>query len=468
MEHDRRRFHARRDAFRASSIWRGLDGLFGSYMAVAHGLDGDCKRLGGNDRPTWPMGIWAEAGAAGGFQREGRMMRDRTLAIKITLLFTATLTIMAGTTVAPSLPAIRQIFAATPNVEIMSRMVLTLPSLFVALFAPVAGMLADRFGRKTLLIASIFLYSVSGMSGLFVDSLAGLLIGRAALGLAIGGIMTIGTTLVGDYFDGAQREQYLGMQQAFTQFGGVAFVVAGGLLADIHWRAPFAVYLVALLILPAAAAFLIEPVRGRSRMANAGQAEPAVKWGLVALLALTAFLVNALFYTVPSQLPFFLRELGIAAASSAGYAIGIFNFAGALAALNFGRLRSACGVSGILAAGLALMTIGFWLLAPSDEMTSILFALAVMGCGLGFVIPSVMSTTIMIAPPQSRGRIAGIVTASMFLGHFTSPLASQPWITWLGFAATYRGIGFLFAGMAGMAMVAVWIERRTTATPRWL
>lgn len=428
---------------------------------------GGYRHLGSGDRPR-PMHACVEAGPIRGIPREGGMMGDRTLAIKITLLLIATLTIMAGTTVAPSLPAIRQIFASTPYVEIMSRMVLTLPSLFVALFAPVAGVLADRFGRKKLLIGSILLYSIAGMSGLFADSLAGLLIGRAALGLAIGGIMTIGTTLVGDYFDGAQREQYLGMQQAFTQFGGVVFVVAGGLLADLHWRAPFAVYLVALIILPAAAAFLIEPARSRSRVANAGVAGPGAKWSLVALLALTAFLVNALFYTVPSQLPFFLRELGIATASSAGYAIGIFNFAGALAALNFGRLRSGFGVPGILATGLALMTTGFWLLAPSDGMPSVLFALAIMGSGLGFVMPSIMSTTIMIAPAQSRGRIAGIVTASMFLGHFTSPLASQPWITWLGFAATYRGIGFVFAAMAGLAMAAVWIQRRATAAPRWL
>ena len=103
------------------------------------------------------------------------------LARKITLLFIATMTIMAGATISPALPAIEQVFRSTEHVELMSRMVLTLPSIFVAACAPIAGALADRFGRKKLLIASIVLYGVSGVSGLFVDSLVALLgrVGRA-------------------------------------------------------------------------------------------------------------------------------------------------------------------------------------------------------------------------------------------------------------------------------------------------
>lgn len=386
-------------------------------------------------------------------------MAEKSLALKMTLLFVATLTIMAGTTVAPSLPAIEQTFLSTPHVDIMSRMVLTLPSVFVAFCAPVAGVLADRFGRKRLLLGAILLYSLSGMSGLFAGSLAGLLVGRAFLGLAIGAIMTIGTALVGDYFEGPARERYLGLQQAFTQIGGVVFVVAGGLLADLHWRAPFAVYAVALLILPAALLFLTEPVRNNKSIKAGGEQDLAVNWLLVAVLALAVFLVNALFYTIPSQLPFFLRELGVFSGSIAGYAIGIFNLAGALAALNFGRLRARASVTAIIAAGLVSMATGFALLAMAGGLLAMLSSLAVVGFGLGVVMPGIMSTTIMLAPPRLRGRIAGIVTASMFLGHFISPLASQPWIARFGFAATYRDIAVIFAAMAALAVLAAILQR---------
>ncbi|CVI57237.1 MFS transporter [Agrobacterium leguminum] len=386
-------------------------------------------------------------------------MAEKSFALKVTLLFVATLTIMAGTTVAPSLPAIEQTFLSTPHVDIMSRMVLTLPSVFVAFCAPIAGVLADRFGRKRLLLGAILLYSLSGMSGLFAESLTGLLVGRAFLGLAIGAIMTIGTALVGDYFEGPARERYLGLQQAFTQIGGVVFVVAGGLLADLHWRAPFAVYAVALLILPAALFFLTEPVRSDSRIKAGGEQDFAVNWLLVGVLALAVFLVNALFYTIPSQLPFFLRELGVFSGSIAGYAIGIFNLAGALAALNFGRLRARASVTAIIAAGLVSMATGFALLAMAEGLVAMLSSLAVVGFGLGVVMPGIMSTTIMLAPLGLHGRIAGIVTASMFLGHFISPLASQPWIARFGFAAAYRDIAMIFAAMAGLAVMAAILQR---------
>lgn len=403
--------------------------------------------------------IWPRPQPALPFQG-GMTMAENSTALKITLLFVATLTIMAGTTVAPSLPAIEQNFLSTANVGLLSRMVLTLPSVFVALCAPVAGMLADRFGRKRLLLGAILLYSLSGISGLFADSLAGLLVGRAFLGLAIGGIMTIGTALVGDYFEGPARERYLGLQQAFTQLGGVFFVVAGGLLADIHWRAPFAVYAVALLILPAALLFLKEPARGYSRGGESGPAF-AVNWPLVAVLAVAVFLVNALFYTIPSQLPFFMRELGVFSGSVAGYAIGIFNLAGALTALNFARLRRHMGVAAILAVGLVLMAMGFALLAMAGGLVFMLSAVGVAGLGLGLVMPAIMSTTIMLAPLRLRGRIAGIVTASMFLGHFISPLASQPWIARFGFATAYRDIAVVFATMAGLALLAALVQRWT-------
>src|SRR5690606_34962094 len=115
----------------------------------------------------------------------------RLAARRLVLLLVATLTIMAGIIIAPSLPAIETRFADSEHIGLLSRMVLTLPSLFVALSAPLAGMLADRFGRKGLLVMAIALYGVSGASGLIADSLIALLAGRAVLGIAIGAIITL-------------------------------------------------------------------------------------------------------------------------------------------------------------------------------------------------------------------------------------------------------------------------------------
>ncbi|MGO1766600.1 MAG: MFS transporter, partial [Advenella sp.] len=187
-------------------------------------------------------------------------MSSRSLAgRKLVLLLVATLTIMAGIIIAPSLPAIESRFGDSDHIALLSRMVLTLPSLFVAMSAPLAGILADRYGRKKLLVGAIALYGIAGASGLIADSLPMLLTGRAILGIAIGGIITLNTALIGDYFTGAEREKYLGLQQAFVQLGGVVFVMSGGLLAELHWRMPFVIYGAALILIPAVIIFLTEP-----------------------------------------------------------------------------------------------------------------------------------------------------------------------------------------------------------------
>lgn len=379
--------------------------------------------------------------------------------LRVTLLLVASLTIMAGTVVAPALPAIREVFGDQANVDLLSRMVLTLPALFVAFCAPIAGAVADRFGRRNLLIASVLLYAIAGMSGLVAQSLTMLLVGRAALGLAIGAIMTVGTALVGDYFEGEERARFLGLQQAFTQLGGVVFVAGGGVLSDLHWRAPFAIYGLALLVLLAVFLFVQEPNRPRQQAASS---TPVVwNWPLIFLLCVLAYLVNALFYTVPVQLAFFLRELGLPRPSTAGYAIGLFNLVAAITALNYGRLRGGLSAQGIFALSLGVMGIGFCLLSYATGWVPAFAALAIMGAGLGFTMPNLIASTIQVAAPAARGRVAGLLTSSMFLGHFTSPIASQPVVARLGYATTYLGVGFVFLAIAAVALVAFAINRRS-------
>ena len=76
------------------------------------------------------------------------MQRDpNTISIKAVLLIGSTMTVMAGATIAASLPQMSKVFAHQENAEFLSKLVLTLPALFIALFSPVAGWVADKAGR---------------------------------------------------------------------------------------------------------------------------------------------------------------------------------------------------------------------------------------------------------------------------------------------------------------------------------
>jgi MFS family permease len=123
---------------------------------------------------------------------------------------------------------------------VLVRLVLTITSLAIELSAPLAGIVADRAGRKPVLVGRLALYAVAGVAGYFVDSLAVLLVTRTVLGIAVGGVMTAVSATITDWFDGPKRASFLGLQQAFASIGGVVFLPLAGLLAtsDAARRTP--------------------------------------------------------------------------------------------------------------------------------------------------------------------------------------------------------------------------------------
>ncbi len=375
-----------------------------------------------------------------------------------TLLFVSTLTIMSGATISASLPGIAARFADVENVALLSRLVLTLPAVFIALFSPAAGFLVDRFGRKPLLTVSLALFAIAGASGLVLDTLPGLLVGRAVLGLAVGGIMTATTALVGDFFQGPARDRYMGLQQAFVGVGGTLFLTGGGFLAEIHWRGPFLIYTVAILLVPAALAFLPEPRRARPASLATGEGALGGRaTALLALLFLAAAVNMIAFYMIPTQLPFYLESLGFAAPSLAGTAIGAGQLVGVVSALAFAPFRRLAGIMGVFGLGFVSAGLSFLLLSSAESYAGVLAAMAVSGVCMGTIMPNFAAAAMLLAPPARRGRVSGLLVSSIFAGQFLSPLVSQPLIAASGYDGAYAIVGSVVLVFGVMAFALRWL-----------
>ncbi|WP_346837361.1 MFS transporter [Microbulbifer sp. SAOS-129_SWC] len=389
-------------------------------------------------------------------------VRD-SLPQRITLLCLAALTVMAGATVVPSLPALQDHFADSNHSELLSKMVLTLPALSIALGAPLAGVAADRWGRLPLLLGALLLYALAGTSGLIADSLPALLAGRALLGLAAAGTMTAVTALAGDYYRGTQRKNFMGSKAAFVSFGGVVFLLIGGLLADWHWRAPFAVYALALLLLPAVLRNLRELPRFTDTAAATAEQAPAHNRPLLAAVLGAALLASLAFFLIPTQMPFLLRELGITQPSRAGLAIGCGNLAAAVSALLLYR-RLRLRNSGLVAASFAVMGTGLLLVTSAEGYGVLILALVLFGLGKGVLMPHLAARALELAPAALRGRVAGALTASLFLGQFLSPLASQPLVAHFGLTAGFAVMGTVLLLVAAATAAAIcWPDYKMNA-----
>ena len=382
------------------------------------------------------------------------------------LMLASMLTIMSNATITPSLPGLEAAFADDPLAPILTRLLITAPSLLVAIVAPFAGGLTDRLGRRRPLLAGLVIYAVAGTAGLYLNTLEAILASRLALGLGVAAIMTSQAALVGDYFEGPARGRLMGYQMAATNIGGLVFVTVAGALAASDPRLPFLIYGLAALLFPLLAAILPEPPRFASQPGTgsvAGDAEPG--WQLtVTIMAAAAGLTFVIFYAVPTQVPYHLQNEGLSHPRDAGIVMGAMMFAAAVMSVISGWIRPWLGRIGTPVTGYLSLAAGFAGLSIGHSLGLAMLSTALIGAGLGFCMPTFITTALNVTPARHRGLITGLITAAIFLGQFLSPLASQPLTTHLGYSGAFRVGAFAFVALAFLLTLA--LRRQTPHATR--
>lgn len=370
--------------------------------------------------------------------------------VKITLLLASTLTVMAGAAIAPALPSISTYFAEVPQVDLLTKLLLTLPALFIALFSPVIGFLLDRFGKMAIFQASMLLYVIAGSSGFVLANLPMLLVSRALLGIAVAGIMTTAVTLAGDYFEGQERNKFLGTQAAVMAFGGTVFVTISGLLADFGWRYPFLIYSLALPVLVMSRLYLFEPQpssEDQQKSVN-GFRGLGDKIPILILIYATAFLGMVTFYVIPVQSPFLLKEIGADRPSMQSVGLILATIMAATMAQNYARILRFLGYRGVFALCFGVMGVGFIITATAHQYYQAIIGFFLAGGGAGLMMPNANTWLMELSPPNMRGRIMGATTMAIFFGQFFSPIFFQPLVRIQGLQGAHLTGGFFLLGLA--------------------
>lgn len=385
-------------------------------------------------------------------------MTDRSTLTTLTLLIAATMTIMAGATIAPALPEIDIVFG--PDEGLRVRLLLTITALAIAIGAPVAGALGDRLGRVRVLGGSVLLYLIAGSAGLYLSDLTFLLASRVLLGLAVAGVMTSVGGLIGDLYDGPARDRMLGLQGAAMGFGGVIFLGLGGVLASIGWRAPFLIYL-----LPAVLLILIPRALADAPKASGSPDTTApvatLPMTTVLTIATAAFVGMIAFYTTPVQLPFLLAERGVTSPTASGAMLAGLTLVSALTGLAYGRIAARAGRR--VLSSLTFLSIGAGLaLIGAIPTIGTLAGLALVGLGMGLMMPTLSRWLLSATPPPARGRAMGVMTSALFAGQFLSPLLLAPAIAAYGLPAAF----LVSAALSMLVAVCLWAVPDTAPSPQ--
>ncbi|MDR2905982.1 MAG: MFS transporter [Helicobacteraceae bacterium] len=389
-------------------------------------------------------------------------MQENNPKVKVVLWLVASLTMLSGAAISASLPGISSHFlppnpAGGEENEILSRLILTIPAIAIAITAPFAGVIVHKFGRMKPLYIGLVLYALFGVSGIFAETIAQMLIGRVGLGVAVAVIMTVGTTLTGDYFQSEEeRAKFMSMQGVFVTLSGVFFLSGGGLLSDLSWRAPFSVYFVSLAILPLVILYLYEPPRPKetptkqeSSLFGAGG-----YWSAFPVFCV-AFFTMVIFFIVPTQLPFLVMETLGGSGKETGLIMGTGPLFAAIASYNYNRLRRRFSLREIyifvcVSQGLGLAAVGF---ASAPWQLYAPFVLA--GLGNGLAMANAYIWFLQVAAPAKRAKLSGILTGSFFFGQFSSPLFVHPLLAFMSLNKVFS----LFGAFLLIAALTLFIAR---------
>ena len=419
--------------------------------------------------------------------------RDRTVQAVLASTLLAPLGVPL---VAPALPVVRDVFGLTD-----AEASLLVSAYFVVgiLVSPFVGLLADRVGRKRVLVPALAVFSLSGLAGYAAPDYAALLALRAVQGTAAAALFVTTVTIIGDAFEGTRRNAVLGANVAALSVGAAVFPVLGGALVAVSWNTPFLAYALGLPVALFAHLALEEPAREAAdvRSSNARDARNArdatdaataagdersptptaeghrvgylrgaaatLTLGTLALLG-TAFLTEfLLFGTLVTALPFLLTATYGLTPLAVGLTLTAAEAGSVVAAAASGRLARTLSNGWLVTLGFACYgaaLIGVYL-APSPAFVAL--AVAVFGAGLGVSMPAVDAAVSERVPAAYRAGLLGLRNSTTFLGRASGPVA----FTAAAVAVGYRPLlGLTAVGVLVAAAVAAAASARASEAAR--
>lgn len=372
----------------------------------------------------------------------------------LTLLLGSIISVISAVGIATAIPDMSVYFRDVPNSEFLVKLVLTIPSLAIALTAFFFGYLLDKWGRKPILILGLIIYVLAGTSGFIIDSLYILLLSRVVLGLAVAGTISGITTLLIDYFHGKELEKYMGYQGAFLAIGGLFTLSISGVLADIGWKYPFLIHLFGLLILPGIIFFISEPkIPATPKLEINSEIGIEVRYKPIFGIYALGFVSMLFIFIFPVQLPFLLKsQLGLSN-TQVGLFLAFQTPIAIIISINYSKIKALLSFQLMFALIFLSIGINHLIVAMSTNYSVILFSMLFGGVSLGLFPPTLNVWLASVISPDIRGRAISGLTTFIFLAQFMTPIVTQPLVESIGLVQVFGYTGIVSLILFGVMIV---------------
>jgi MFS family permease len=330
--------------------------------------------------------------------------------------------------------------------------------------APFIGLLADRLGRKKIVIPSLYLFGLAGFCSGAVDSLEAVIGWRFLQGIGSAALGTLSITMIADLYEGPQRVRYFGYNMAVNSIGMVLFPLLGAVLVLYSWRFPFYASALAIPVALYNQFFLsyeekLNPLNTRDYINNLLRSLADRRVLLAAYLNFTSFIMlggafltfYALFFAenLPASLQLFGSEW--AREVVAGLAMSLFSIVVGVVSFKLGAIHARIGFHRVL--GLAFLSYAgsLYLFQASTSLSLMLLAVMWLGAAHGTAMPSIVALYTRLAPAGMTASYVSLNSLVFRLGQTLGPVLM---------AAVYMVTGdlhsvFQLAAMLGIPAAAV-------------
>lgn len=343
---------------------------------------------------------------------------DRNLYIIFTITLMA---VMGVASITPAFPEIIKEFGIDKKEVTLLITCFTLPGI---LLAPLMGILADRIGRKTIIIPALFLFAITGFLCVFTKSFESLLILRFFQGVGMAPLGMLNTTMIGDLYEGNTRNAAMGYVSGVLSIGTASYPAIGGVLADISWNAPFYLPLLAIPVGFSVIFMLKNPEPDNNtdlkeyfkRTWKTINRKPV--WGLF-LNTLLMFVV--LYGAYLSFFPLHLEKLFSSSSTIIGITMSLMSLTTALVSTQNGRLKRKFTHKQLLFYSISAYFVSMLLLFFMTSWAGVILAIIIFGTGHGLMIPNFQTMLVGYAEINERAAFMSINAMVLRLGQTVGP-----------------------------------------------
>jgi len=373
--------------------------------------------------------------------------------LNLQIIFAITLMAVLGvSSISPAFTSVSQRFNISETSVGLLITVFTLQGVFLT---PFFGVLADRWGRKKVLVPSLFLFAIAGGACAFAPNFNILLLFRFFQGIGAASLGSLNQTLIGDIYTGKERAAAMGYNASVLSIGTASYPVLGGALAMFGWYYPF---LLPLLAIPIALIVIFklnnpEPKNtqnlGKYLITAAKYINNRQVYALFTAATVTFIILYGAYIT---YFPFIIGGLG-GSPFITGMVMFSMSITTALTSAQLGNLIKRFSAPKLLKTAFLIYAVALFMVPFANDILFLLIPTFIFGIGHGINLPSNQTILASLAPMEYRAAFMSLNGMVLRLGQTLGPLV-------MGLMFTLGGITSIFFAGCVLAIFVMFLLSR--------